>query len=64
LCKPYKSGSPAPVTLAVSFINLKLGNGCLRSKNTAHESAQKLNTKNNRLIEEKKEANLCKAHLS
>jgi hypothetical protein len=36
----------------------------LNSTNTAHESAQKLNTKNNRLIEEKKEANLCKAHLS
>jgi hypothetical protein len=32
LCKPYKPGSPASVTLAMSFINLKLGSGCLRSK--------------------------------
>jgi hypothetical protein len=32
LCKPYKSGSQAPVTLAVSFINLKLGTRCLFSK--------------------------------
>jgi hypothetical protein len=32
MCKTYKSGSPAPVTLAVSFINLKLDTGCLRSK--------------------------------